>query len=230
MKKIILPFILILTLSEPLAAQKMTSISGANSASSQMTAKKVIDNYLTALGGRAKLESVKTIIIENTMSTPNAEITMATKKMGNKFNSVQDVMGTKLSQVFDGKKGILEQKGMKTEIPAIKISELKTNKMLDALNYEASNFTAITSEQIDGKNYNVLTSAKGRYFFDAVTSLLYKSEINGGGSTTVKSYMTVDGIKFPNLVETESKGQTISIKTTKITLNSGVSDADFKIK
>lgn len=230
MKKIILPFIFILTLSEPLSAQKMTSTSGASTASSQMTAKKVIDNYLTALGGRAKLESVKTIIIENTMSAPNAEVKMTTKKMGNKFNSVQDIMGTKVSQVFDGKKGILEQKGMKTEIPAMTISDLKINKMLDALNYEASTFTAVTSEQIDGKNYNVLTSPKGRYFFDADTGLLYKSEINGGSSSTVKSYMTVEGIKFPELVEAERKGQKISIKTTKITLNSGVSDADFKIE
>ncbi|KQT16327.1 hypothetical protein ASG31_12480 [Chryseobacterium sp. Leaf404] len=228
MKKIILPFILILTLSEPFSAQKINSTSGASSASSQMTAKKVIDNYLTALGGRAKLESLKTIIIENTMSAPNAEVKMTTKKMGNKFNSVQDIMGTKVSQVFDGKRGILEQKGMKTEIPAMTISDLKTKRMLDALNYEASTFTGVTSEQIDGKNYHVLTSAKGRYFFDAATGLLYKSEINGGSNSTVKSYMTVEGIKFPELVEADRKGQTISIKTTKIILNSGVSDADFK--
>ncbi|MBD8084048.1 hypothetical protein [Chryseobacterium caseinilyticum] len=229
MKKIILSFILILTFSEPLSAQKMTSTSGASTANSQMTAQKVIDNYITALGGRAKLESVKTVIIENTLSAPNAEITMTTKKMGNKFISVQDIMGTKVSQIFDGKKGYVEQKGMKTEIPATKIAELKSNKMLDALNYEASTFTAVTSEQTDGKNYNVLTSPKGRYFFDAGTGLLYKSETKEGSSSTIKSYMTVEGIKFPEEIEAKGSKQNVTIKTNKIVLNSGVSDADFVI-
>jgi hypothetical protein len=40
--------------------------------------------------------------------------------------------------------------------------------------------------------------------------------------------MTVDGLKFPQEIEAEGNGQKVIIKTTKITLNSGVSDADFR--
>ncbi len=46
----------------------------------------------------------------------------------------------------------------------------------------------------------------------------------------MKSYMTVDGIKFPELIEAEGGGQKVTIKTNKITLNSGVSEADLSRK
>ncbi len=40
--------------------------------------------------------------------------------------------------------------------------------------------------------------------------------------------MTVDGLQFPADVEAEGAGQKVKIKTTKVTVNSGVTDADFK--
>ena len=83
------------------------------------------------------------------------------------------------------------------------------------------------TEKIDGKDYNVLSSDKGKHFFDASTGLLYKSTADEGNAT-VKSYMTVDGMKFPSEIEAEGNGQKVTIKTTKVTINSGVSDADFK--
>lgn len=40
--------------------------------------------------------------------------------------------------------------------------------------------------------------------------------------------MAVDGIQFPAEVEAEGGGQKMTIKTTKVLINSGVTDADFK--
>jgi len=48
------------------------------------------------------------------------------------------------------------------------------------------------------------------------------------GDALIKSYITVDGIKFPGDIEAEGNGQKVVIKTSKVTINSGVSDADFK--
>lgn len=217
-----------MSLSVPVAAQKTSVKAEASTSKSQMSAQQVIDKYVAAMGGKAKLESVKTSIVGNTITVQGMEITMSTKKMGNKFKSLQSIMGQDMTQVFNGEKGYFEQAGKKIDIPADKIAEFKKGKVIEALGYDAANFTSVALEQIDGKNYNVLSSEKGKFFFDADTGLLYKSETKEGNAI-IKSYMTVDGIKFAELIDAEGNGQSVSIKTTKVTLNSGVSEADFKI-
>lgn len=228
MKKIIIPFFCAVLFSAPAMAQKTTAAPAKTEAvQSKLTPKDVIDNYLKALGGKDKLESVKTTLIENTMTVQGMQVAMTTKKMGNKFKSEQSVMGQKMVQFFDGEKGYFEQGGQKMDIPADKIADLKKGKVLDALGYDPASYSTVTVEKIDGKDYNVLNSDKGKHYFDAATGLLYKSSADEGNAL-VKSYMTVDGIKFPQEIDAEGGGQKVNIKTTKITINSGVSEADFK--
>ncbi|KQT23982.1 hypothetical protein ASG22_08130 [Chryseobacterium sp. Leaf405] len=228
MKKIIIPFFCAVLFSAPAMAQKTTATPAkTEAATSKLTPKEVIENYLKALGGKDKLESVKTTLTENTLSVQGMEVAMTTKKMGSKFKSEQSVMGQKMVQFFDGEKGYFEQGGQKMDIPADKVAELKKGKVMDALGYDPANFTTVTVEKVDGKEYNVLNSDKGKFYFDAATGLLYKSSA-AEGNATVKSYMTVDGIKFPQEIEAEGGGQKVNIKTTKVTINSGVTEADFK--
>lgn len=228
MKKIIVPFFCAVLFSTSAFAQKTSTATVKPAAStSQITPKQVIDNYITALGGRAKLEAVKSTIIENTINAQGMDINSTTKKMGNKFKSVQSVMGQEMIQVFDGEKGYMNQMGTKTDIPATQIDELKKSKTIDALGYDASKFQTVAVEKIDGKDYNVLSSDKGKFYFDVATGLLYRAG-TGQGDAIMKSYITVDGIKFPEVIEAEGGGQKVTIKTNKVTLNSGVSEADFK--
>lgn len=228
MKKLILPFIFAVIVSAPVSAQKTTAASSKMEATnSKLTPKDVVDNYIKALGGKDKLEAIKTTVIDNTVSVQGMEVSMVTKKMGNKFKSEQSVMGQTMVQFFDGEKGYFEQMGQKMDIPADKIADLKKGRTIDALGYEPANFKTVTVEKVDGKNYNVLSSDKGTFYFDASTGLLYKS-ISGEGAAVVKSYMTVDGVKFPSEIEAEGNGQQVVIKTTKVVINSGVTEADFK--
>ncbi|MFC3159162.1 hypothetical protein SAMN05443633_10381 [Chryseobacterium arachidis] len=228
MKKIIIPFFCAVLFSAPAMAQKTNAATAKTEVvKSKLTPKEVIDNYLKAIGGKDKLEAVKTTLTENTMTVQGMEISMTTKKMGNKFKSEQSVMGQKMVQFFDGEKGYFEQAGQKMDIPADKIGELKKSKVIDALGYDPASFSTVTVEKVDGKDYNVLNSDKGKHYFDAATGLLYKSSA-AEGNALIKSYMTVDGIKFPQEIEAEGNGQKVNIKTTKITINSGVTEADFK--
>lgn len=227
MKKIIISFfcVALFTTSANLNAQ--TVAPSVSTVKSKLSPQQIIDKYIIALGGRSNLESVKTTITENTMSMQGMEIAMNTKKMGNKFKSVQSVMGQEVVQMFDGEKGYTNQMGTKNDLPASVIPELKKGRTMDALGYDAAAFTEATVEKIDGKDYNVLSSDKGKFYFDTNTGLLYKSN-SGMGDAVIKSYITVDGIKFPGDIEAQGNGQKVSIKTTKVTLNSGVTDADFK--
>lgn len=228
MKKIIVPFFCAVLFSTSAVAQKTSTAPAKKAAANvQITPKQVVDNYLIALGGKEKLADIKTTITDNTISVQGMEVSMITKKMGNKFKSVQTVMGKNMTQLFDGEKGYFEQMGTKMDIPADKIPDLKKGKTVDALGYDVASFKTATVEKLDNKDYNVLTSDKGTFYFDAATGLLYKSNA-AEGVAVIKSYMTVDGIKFPELIEAEGGGQKVTIKTNKVTLNSGVSDADFK--
>jgi len=228
MKKIIIPFFCAVLFSVPAAAQKKGAASAKTEAvKSKLTSKEVVDNYFKALGGKDKLEAVKSTITDNTVSVQGMEIQMTTKKLGNKFKSVQSLMGKEMIQLFDGEKGYFDQMGNKTDIPADKLVELKKGKPIDALAFDASNFPNVSTEKLDGKDYNVLSSDKGKFYFDAKTGLLYKTNA-GEGNATIKSYMTVDGLQFPAEVDAEGGGQKMTIKTTKVVINSGVTDADFK--
>jgi hypothetical protein len=117
--------------------------------------------------------------------------------------------------------------GTKMDIPADKISEMKKGKPVDALAFDAANFKEVSVEKLDGKDYNVLTSDKGKFYFDPSTGLLYKV-CGKRRQRYYKSYMTVDGVQLPAEMEVEAGPQTINIKTTKVVINSGVTDADFK--
>lgn len=228
MKKILIPVLCSVLFSTTVSAQKTTvAPTKLEAVKSKLTPKEVIDNYFKALGGKAQLEAIKSVITDNTLSVQGMEITMVTKKMGNKFKSVQNVMGQEVTSLFDGEKGYIDQMGTKRDIPADQVVELKKGKTVEALLIDSSKFTSATVESIEGKQYNVLTSDKGKTYFDAATGLLYKTD-SPDGKMIIKNYLTVDGIKFPQEVEAEAKGQKVSIKTTKVVINSGVSDADFK--
>lgn len=229
MKKLIIPVLagLTLTISGVAKANTGNFNNVEKNISVAPTAKEVIDNYIKALGGKDKLEAVKTVILEQTMTVQGMDVSMVTKKMGNKFKSVQSVMGQEMTQVFDGEKGYANQMGTKMDLPADKIGDLKKAKVIDALSFDPATFTKVEAQKVDGKDYNVLTSDKGKYYFDAVTGLLYKTETKEA-TVVVKNYMTVDGIKFPSDIDANGQGQNITIKTSKVTLNSGVTDADFK--
>lgn len=228
MKKIIIPFFCAVLFSVPATAQQTSAAPvKAELVKSKLTPKEVIDNYFKALGGKTKLEAVKSTVIDNTLNVQGMDITMKSMKMGNKFKSEQTAMGQKVTQVFDGEKGYIERAGQKSDFPADNIAELKKGTTLEALAFNPSNFQSVTVEKIDAKDYNVLSSEKGKFYFDAATGLLYKSTA-AEGSVTVKNYMTVEGLKFPSEIDIEGKGQKVTVKTTKVVLNSGVSDADFK--
>lgn len=226
MKKIIIPIFCAALMSSALSANSTETDITVVKTKYQLTPQQIIDKYIEAVGGKSKLESVKSSISEDVISTQGVEISSVTKKMGNKFKSVQTIMGREIVSVFDGEKGYSNQTGQRMDFTSDRILELKKGRTIDALGFEASKYTA-AAESSEGKDYNVLISNGTKLYFDSSTGLLYKT-VNAQSSAVIKSYINVDGIKFPEVIEAEGGGQKIIIKTNKVTLNSGVSDADFK--
>lgn len=229
MKKIIIPVIFTLMVSNSLDAQQKSKTGiKTEYLASKITSQQVIDKYLKALGGKEKLTAIKSLITEEVFSSDGMDISVVTKKMGNNFRSTQYVMGQGLSQVFDGEKGYSEDI-VTMKMGAQEIAELKKKKMIPALGLTTVDFPAVTVEKIDSKDYNVLTFDLETLYFDALTGLLYKT-VSKEGAVFIKRYMIVGGVKFPEEVITEFDGRKTTAKTNKIIMNSRVSDADFYIK
>ena len=216
MKRIILTFALSVMMVANMSAQAVP------------TAKQIIDNYVTALGGKQKLESVKTLSMKNTISVMGMEMEGKTIKKDNKYKSSQSMMGQEMVQVFDGEKGYANQMGQKVEFPAEQIAKLKTAKVMDALGLKKKKIKTVEKTQVDGKDYYVLSSDESKSYFDVKTGLLFKTE-NEKGNMTINKYADVDGIKFVEEMSVDAAGQQISIKNSDIKINQPISDDEFKL-
>ncbi|MBV6881988.1 hypothetical protein KVY03_19435 [Epilithonimonas sp. FP105] len=216
MKRIILTFALSVMMVVTMSAQAVP------------TAKQIIDNYVTALGGKQKLEAVKTLSMKNTISVMGMEMEGKTLKKDNKFKSTQSMMGQEMVQVFDGEKGYASQMGQKMDLPADQITKLKTAKIMDALGMDPAKIKTVEKTQIDGKDYYLLSSDDSKSYFDVKTGLLFKTE-NEKGNMTINKYADVDGIKFVEEMSVDAAGQQISIKNSDIKINQPISDDEFKL-
>ena len=194
---------------------------------SAQTAKQVIDNYVTALGGKQKLESVKTLSMKNSISVMGMEMEGKTVKKDNKFKSTQTMMGQEMSQVFDGEKGFANQMGQKMDFPADQVAKLKDTKIMDALGMNPEKMKTVEKKQVDGKDYIVLSSDDSKYYFDAKTNLLWKTE-GDKGTMIINKYADVDGIKFVEEMSIDAGGQQVTVKNSDIKINQPVSDDEFK--
>jgi len=216
MKKIILTFALSTLMVANMAAQAVP------------TAKQIIDNYVTALGGKQKLEAVKTLSMKNTISVMGMEMQGTTIKKDNKYKSTQSMMGQEMVQIFDGEKGYANQMGQKIEFPADQIAKLKTSKVMDALGLDPAKIKTVEKKQFEGKDYYLLSSDDSKSYFDAKTNLLFKTE-SDKGSMTINKYTDIDGIKFVEEMAIDAGGQHIEMKNSDIKINQPISDDEFKI-
>ncbi len=191
------------------------------------TAKQIIDNYITALGGKQKLESVKTLSMKNTISVMGMDMEGKTVKKDNKFKSTQTMMGPEMVQMFDGEKGYANQMGQKIDFPADQVAKLKVSKIIDALGMDPAKIKTVEKKQVDGADYYVLSSDDSKSYFDVKTGLLSKTENDKGNMSITKS-TDVDGIKFVEEMLLNAAGQEIKVKNSEIKINQPVSDDEFK--
>ncbi|MDR1652942.1 MAG: insulinase family protein [Prevotellaceae bacterium] len=195
----------------------------------EISAESVITGYINALGGKEKLNAVQTILSEGTTSMMGMEMKTTVKQMQpNKQYSEMEMMGMKIIQCFDGQKGYIDQMGQRMEMPAEMTGEMADEQIFDALSLDASKIKSVESQSVDGKDCYVLTNDKDeKLYFDKTTGLLYRT-VKPDATQTNKAYGEFDGIMFPTETVVSAQGQDITMKITKVTLNSGVTEKDFE--
>lgn len=210
-----------------------------------LTAHTVIDNYITAVGGKDKAASVKSIhqvadvTIEGVPIPLKADIKMMAPNMES-MEMTAEGMGVLMKQKFNGTAGYQEQQGMRKDLTAEELAASKSKySIFPELYYENASISLESVTTIDGKDvYKVKVSKDGKdsyRYYDSKTGLLSRveatKETQGQMISTVADYANysiVNGLQFPFSQSIKAGPQVINMNITNIKVNEGVTEADFK--
>ena len=193
----------------------------------EFTPKKVLEKYWDALGGKGKLDSIKSTIVESEYNIDGVHFSEITKILGQKVNSTQKKDGVITVQKFNGEQGVMEQNGNNIPLTKEQIEKLKKIKLVPALDYNLKNYKIAIKESFEGKEYAVLVSGKKKEYFDINSGLLTLVK-DPNSETHITDYISVKGMMFPSIISVKEKNKNTKIKVMSIIINSGVSESDFK--
>ena len=206
---------------------------------SGITAKTVINNYFNAIGGKDKINALKSVITKSTATMQGMALEMETKVLApNKFSMTMSMMGNVMSkQTFDGKEGYSLAMGQKKPLEGEVLEKMKKATFpISEIGYlETASLLKI--EPIDGVDCYVLSVDKDTKIFYEVESGLKLKQVTvqkgpGGQEMTQTvsylDYQEVDGIKFPYTTKMSFGPQEVDFKTIDMKLNQDVTEEDFK--
>lgn len=206
---------------------------------SNVTVKTVIDNYLNAIGGKAKLMGVKTLVANYSATVQGMTLNM--KRIStNDGRSLVLVsgMGMELQKsVFDGSNGYNAQQGQKIELTPEEIENHKIESayIIPELAYDKKAGLELSGiENFDGKDAYVLVDGDEKSFYDIETGLKLATAISveAQGQTFVQTisygdYKAYNGILFPEFISIDA-GFPMEFTLNELVFDQGVSDEDFK--
>jgi zinc protease len=214
---------------------------------SGVTAKTVIEDYIQAAGGQAKLASVKTLLTNASMSLMGQTATVTTKnKLPHQYATKIEMQGMVLmDEKTDGEVASQTQMGQapKTGKSGDEVFESMKERVaiFEQLNYAQPGYKVnlVAAEEIEGVKCLKLSVTKpsGKsvtQFYDMKTNLLKKEvQIVDEKSPPLvidySDYKAVDGIMMPHTLTTSGMmPMPISMTISAYKLNTDIPDVDFK--
>lgn len=204
-----------------------------------LTAEQIIENYIKALGGRSKLESINDMSQEMSLAVMGQQATIKSYQKRPNLLLVETIMGgmSLSKQLFDGNKiAISSPMGSQefTEGPPFEQAKLQAI-MFPELNLNALGVRTklMGAETLDGKNvYRIeVTTASGNKTYDyySIETGLKVKSISEGITASFSEYKDVNGILFPHKVMQEAGPQMMEMTTIDIQMNTGLNDDLFKL-
>jgi zinc protease len=223
--------------------------SGSPKMPAGQTAEKVIEAYLSAIGGKDKLAAIKDITIESKAEVQGQPLTIkAINKAPNlSYNAL--LMGGVMElnkSIYDGKTFAQYAQGNKAPDDANSAKDAPISGQVIAELHYTSMGAALELkgiEKVDDVDAYVIevvlpSGAKSLEYFDFDSGLKLRSTKYLQGpqgevalSSDFKDYKEVDGVLFPHLTLIPlAPGMSIEAKVETIKINSGVEDSVFKIE
>ncbi len=215
----------------PVAAPKTnTKLTG------NIKASDVLDRYFKAIGGKEKVQNIQSVEMSYEGDFQGNSLKIMKKAMApNKEITETQMMGMTFSKTyFDGEKGYQMIRGQKKDLTEKEIEKAKKKSQPFPLMGLYKTAKLERTENMDGKDYFVLSDGKTEYYFDAKTGLLNRTveniEMNGqtfSQVTQMKDYKEYQGVKFPTVLIVPAGPQEIILKLQEVKLNS-LDDSTFK--
>jgi predicted Zn-dependent peptidase len=216
------------------------------SAPAGVTGQTVIDNYINAVGGKEKLNSLKSFEqkAKMMMGPMGIEMTLKVKDLS-KMNMSMNMNGMELmKQVYDGEKGSMSQMGQSQPMGPDEIKAVKEQIRLFSELYYAEEKVETTLKGMDvlnGEDVYVLevkdpSGDVSTDYYNVKTGLKMKSVSASSveGETVIEEVIIMDykdfgGIKFPGTMKTSAQGQNFDIILESVTINPKLEDSLFKV-
>lgn len=205
-----------------------------------VTFKSVLDKYIVAIGGEKAVKAVKTISMKGSTTIPQAPSPLSfTSKADSKGKlNVELAMGTMslMKQVVNETGAYVLQQGQRKNFEGSELAEMKSSAVLfEELNLSKKEGISLDGiENFNGKEAYAIKNGKTTLYYDVASGLKLaeaKTMEQGGKSITQTTnfgdYREVKGVKVPfNIIQ--NVGFELDIKMSEVTINEGVTDADFK--
>lgn len=205
-----------------------------------VTVKTVADAYIKAVGGEKNVKAVKTVAMTGSTTIPQAPMPLSfvSKSDARGKAMVEMTMGgmSLMKQVVNDKSGYIVQQGQKQVIEGDDLKEMQESaKPFDELTLASKPGVILSGiESVDGNDAYVVKSGNTTYYYDVKTGLKLaqskEEEQNGQKmtqTTQYKDYRDVKGVKMPfNIIQ--NVGIELDVKLDSVTINEGVTDADFQ--
>lgn len=212
--------------------------------SADVTPEKIINAYLTAIGGTEKLKGIKDMTIKAEMTIQGMTINNLQQYLitpGKPAFIVEVSMGGNVMQkiVFDGEKGSINGPAGNQTLEGAEAEKIKEQAYpILELEFEALGIkpTLEGIEKVNGRDAYKLKIAMGEAvtysFYDVENGLKVKSVGTQGGATQevfFENYQpTSFGLIYPYLTKTSMQGMPVEMKVSEIEINTGLKADNFK--
>ncbi len=211
-----------------------------------LTAKDVIENYISAIGGAEKIYNVVDRTSVMTGSVQGVDVTITSyQKAPDKLKQLIKAGSNEQEIIFDGEKGIMKMAGEDREIKGSELEKLKFEATL-ALLADPEHYGIKTKldgiEKVAGENaYKVImtlpSGIRWTQYYDTKTGLKVKelkyiSSPNGLYQQEIiySDYKESDGILYPFKIKQTLGAQTMEFTVDSISVNTGLTDREFEIE
>nr|WP_320120524.1 pitrilysin family protein [uncultured Marinifilum sp.] len=205
-----------------------------------LTCKSVMENYVSAIGGRDKWMAVKDLSFKGEMKMGPMSVNVESAYKNNEKYCMKMIMNGQVMQsvVYNGAAAKIVAMGQEKQAGEAELSKFKLQaQMCPELNMQNLGYKMkiVGAETVDGeKSYKLeVVDADGisRYdFFSVDSGLKLKTVMQQNGVSVVvlyKEYKEVDGVKYPFLTLTKMGPQEMPLSITELSVNKGVEDSLF---
>lgn len=205
-----------------------------------VSAQKILENYIAAVGGKAAIAKVNTLLMMAGAEMQGMKLSLEQRKTA-KSQFLQDItmMGNSMSkQVLNGDSGYAEAQGQRKDFTSEEILQIKGEAApFPELVYLSNPKISVTGTETinDKKAYGLKINENKTVYYDTETGLKLQEvntlEMEGQQlrqTLSYDNYKEVAGILFPFSLQQSMGAQTIAFIVTEIKVNEGVSASDFE--